>query len=161
MERASILLIPLSEAFAWFETGLQAYMSETGWDDDITRSQTLVLIQVALGAERPAEIARRLNITRQSVGKTIGEMVEAGLLDVREDPKDKRATIVAISARGEDRRIDARQGIRILTRELKRRIGAQNVANLIEAMSQDWGEPITSFKDLMPGSRRRQRADAF
>lgn len=148
------LFIPLFEAFSWFETGLQAYMREAGWPE-VTRPQTMVLITITRGARRPAEIARRLNITRQSVGKTIAEMLELGLVVLDEDPNDRRAKVVSISELGHQRHRDSRDAVRAMTEELSRRIGDQRVANLIDVMEQDWGEAIQSFA----GKARPGRAE--
>ena len=151
------LFIPLFEAFAWFETGLQVYMREAGWPA-VTRPQTMVLITITQGANRPAEIARRLSITRQSVGKTIAEMLELGLIELKEDPQDKRAKVVSISELGERRWRDSRDAVRAMTQELSRRIGSRNVANLIEAMAQNWGEPIQTFAAAPQAPSRRPRS---
>ena len=138
MSRHATLLIPLFEAFSWFDAGLQAKLREAGWAG-VTRPQTMMLIVIGQGVARPAEIARALGITRQSVGATIAEMTAAGLVETHPDPNDRRAAIVRISPLGEERREASRRAMAELTAELARRIGADNVAKLQDALDPDWG----------------------
>lgn len=144
VDRGPNLFIPLFEAYSWFETGLQAYLEEAGWPAT-TRPQTMVLVAIAQGANRNTEIARRLGITPQSVGKTVTEMVELGLVDQVEDPADRRAKLLTISELGEKRWRDSRDAMRAMTRELGRRIGPARVNALVDVMSAPWGAPIETF----------------
>ncbi|HEX7849974.1 MAG TPA: MarR family transcriptional regulator [Sphingomonas sp.] len=143
MPRHATLLIPLFEAFSWFDDGLQVLLRDAGWTA-VTRPQTMILIVVGQGIDRPAEIARALGVTRQSAGVTIAEMVAEGLIALDQDPDDKRAKIVRISDKGERRREDSRRAMATLTEELERRIGKANVRKLTEALDPDWGPPISS-----------------
>lgn len=143
MPRHATLLIPLFEAFSWFDAGLQALLRDAGWTA-VTRPQTMVLIAVGQGIRRPAEIARALSITRQSAGATIAEMVGEGLLELYPDPADARAKVARLSAAGEARRDDSRRAMQVLTEELERRIGAERVAMLWQALEIDWGAPVAA-----------------
>lgn len=135
------LLIGLFDAFSWFDSGLQSQLVEAGWSE-VTRPQTMMLIVIGQGVSRPADIARALNITRQSAGVTIAEMLAAGFLEREDDPTDRRAMIVRISELGEQRRRASQVAMRALTEELARRIGADRVAMLQTALEPDWGRPI-------------------
>jgi DNA-binding MarR family transcriptional regulator len=141
MPRHATLLIPLFEAFSWFDDGLQVLLRDAGWTA-VTRPQTMILIVVGQGIDRPAEIARALGVTRQSAGVTIAEMVAEGLIALDQDPDDKRAKIVRISDKGERRREDSRRAMATLTEELERRIGKANVRKLTEALDPDWGPSL-------------------
>ncbi len=143
MARHTTLLIPLFEAFSWFDEGLQGLLREMGWSA-VTRPQTMILIVVGRGVERPADIARALGVTRQSAGVTIAEMAAEGLIVLENDPGDKRAKIVRISDKGERRRADSQAAMARLTSELERRIGKANVRKLEEALSSEWGLPFVS-----------------
>ena len=142
MTRHATLLIPLFEGFSWFDEGLQTLLREAGWTA-VTRPQTMVLIAIGQGIERPVEIARTIGVTRQSVGVTIAEMAAEGLLELSEDPADRRAKCARLSEKGERRREDSRRAMAELTAELERRIGKANVRKLGEALQQDWGSPVT------------------
>ncbi|WP_164857179.1 MarR family winged helix-turn-helix transcriptional regulator [Sphingomonas crocodyli] len=141
MARHATLLIPLFEAFSWFDEGLQTLLREAGWTA-VTRPQTMVLIAIGQGIERAVDIARAIGVTRQSVGVTIAEMAAEGLLEMVDDPNDRRAKRVHLSDKGERRREDSRRAMAELTAELERRIGKASVTKLGEALQKDWGPPV-------------------
>lgn len=49
---------------------------------------------------RAADMAARAGITRQSMGEVIRDMVNLGILEMREDPEDRRAKLVTYSDHG-------------------------------------------------------------
>lgn len=147
MVRAATLFIPLFEAFSWFDAGLQTLMTEAGWAE-VSRSQTMAMILVRQGCNRPAAIARALGISRQSASTIIAEMIEAGIFAMEPDPGDKRAKIVTITPLGQKRANDARDAVFQLTAELERRIGRDNVANLWNALTANWGPPVESLRHV-------------
>ncbi|WP_374575699.1 MarR family winged helix-turn-helix transcriptional regulator [Phenylobacterium sp.] len=141
---AETLIVPLLQAFFWFDDGLQSYLQAQGWRQ-VTRSQSMVMAHVVIGVHKPSEIARSLGISRQAVHTTINQMVEMGMLELRDDNDDRRAKIVALTDLGHDMRQDADRVMADLQAELRRRIGRRNVDNLIKAFSADWGEPVTDW----------------
>lgn len=147
MTRNVTLFIPLFEAFAWFDTGLQTLMTEAGWPT-VSRQQTMIMILIRQGCDRPAAIARALGITRQAASVTIGEMIEEGILSMESDPNDRRAKKVIVAPYGQNRHDDARDAVLILTEELSRRIGKANVRKLWDALTAHWGLPVESLNDL-------------
>ncbi|MFN3856339.1 MAG: MarR family winged helix-turn-helix transcriptional regulator [Caulobacter sp.] len=141
---ADTLIVPLLQAFFWFDDGLQSYLQARGWNQ-VTRPQSMVMANVVMGVHKPSDIARNLGISRQAVHTTINQMVELGMLELREDAEDGRAKTVALTPRGQDMRQDADRVMSDLQAELRRRIGGRNVDNLIKAFSADWGPPITDW----------------
>ncbi|MFV8749134.1 MarR family winged helix-turn-helix transcriptional regulator [Nannocystaceae bacterium ST9] len=49
-----------------------------------------------------AQAARRLGITRQAVQRTVNNLVEAGELDLRDNPDHKRSPRIGLTRRGRD-----------------------------------------------------------
>lgn len=141
---ADTLIVPLLQAFFWFDDGLQSYLQARGWNQ-VTRPQSMVMANVVMGVHKPSDIARNLGISRQAVHTTINQMVELGMLELREDADDGRAKTVALTPRGQDMRQDADRVMSDLQAELRRRIGGRNVDNLIKAFSADWGPPVTDW----------------
>ncbi len=148
---ADTLIIPLLQAFFWFDDGLQSYLQSRGWSH-VTRPQSMVMANVVIGVHSPSDIARNLGISRQAVHTTINQMVEMGMLELRDDHNDKRAKIVALSETGVRMRHDADAVMVELANELRRRIGSRNVDNLIKAFSADWGEPMTEWPEAKPSA---------
>ena len=162
MNATDYLIVPLLQAFCWFDDGLQAYLQEKGWGH-VTRPQSMVMVNVVTGVCRPSDIARNLGISRQAIHSTINQMVEMGMFELTDDPLDGRSKIVSIAAKGMEMRADANAAVQMLTAELARRIGKANVANLAVALGADWGAPMMPPKtDAAPAKRKAkplQRGD--
>jgi len=141
---ADKLIVPLLQAFLWFDDGLQSFLQAQGWDQ-VTRPQSMVMANVVIGVHKPSDIARNLGISRQAVHTTINQMVKLGMLEIRDDAEDRRATIVAVSAKGRAMGVDADRAMEALAAELRRRIGPRNVENLVKAFAADWGDPPTDW----------------
>ena len=139
MSETPFLIVPLLHGFFWFDDGLQAYLQKKGWGH-VTRPQSMVMINILSGIVRPSDIARNLGISRQAIHATINQMVEMGMLEMRDDPEDGRSKVVALSAMGTAMRMDANAAVEALTAELSRRIGKANIAALAKAFAADWGD---------------------
>ncbi len=60
-----------------------------------------ILREVAdAGAIRASELADRLHVTKASISRYVAQMVAAGLLATRPDPRDGRAALLTATARG-------------------------------------------------------------
>jgi DNA-binding MarR family transcriptional regulator len=150
MIAAQTLIVPLLQAFIWFDDGLQAYLQARGWNE-VTRSQSMVMANVVVGMNKPSDIARNLGISRQAVHTTIAQMVELGMLAIEDDPNDRRGKLVVVSDKGREMGRDADAAMAAMTAELRHRIGSKNVDNLIRAFGADWGAALTRW----PGVERR------
>lgn len=117
-------------------------MREAGWPA-LTRPESMVMMHVQLNIVRPTDIARSLRLTRQAVHATIASLIERGVFQLAPDPTDKRIRIVELTDMGAAMRRDAKRIVDALTAQLEHRIGARNLRALREALTQDWGEPVT------------------
>jgi len=141
MQGAESLIVPLLQAFFWFDDGLQTFLQSRGWDE-VTRSQSMIMANVVIGVHKPSDIARNLGISRQAVHTTINQMIAMGMLELRDDKHDQRAKVVVVSEKGRAMGRDADLAMAAMSAELRRRIGSRNVDNLIKAFAQDWGTPM-------------------
>jgi DNA-binding MarR family transcriptional regulator len=139
------LIGPLLRGFYWWDDGLQSYLRAGRWRS-ITRPQSMVMISVAGGTKRPADIARQLGVSRQAAHLTIQQLVDKGMLFLADDPSDGRAKMVVYSEKGHAMNADAQKAMVALRAELVRRIGQTNLNNLLTAFEADWGEP-PSFEE--------------
>lgn len=135
------IIMSILQGFYWFDDGLQNYLASRGWKP-ISRSQSTVMMNVIAGANRAADIARNLGLTRQAVHVTINQMIEAGLVELEDDPTDRRMKRIVLTREVEPMRRDARRAIDLLVNELAGRIGEQDVRNLYRAFSKDWGPTV-------------------
>lgn len=144
MKPVPYLIVPLMQAFCWFDDALQASLQSRGWGH-VTRPQSMVMANVLSGVVRPSDIARNVGVSRQAMHTTLNQMVKMGMLELRDDPHDGRSKIAAVTAMGQRMRRDADASVSALTEELTRRIGRANVANLFKAFAAEWGEPPTDL----------------
>jgi DNA-binding MarR family transcriptional regulator len=156
MESSHFLIVPLLQGFVWFDESLQNYLRQRGWPA-VTRPQSMVMVSLVRGITRPSDIARDLGVTRQAVHATINGMIEIGLVELVDDPSDRRSKIVAISGQGSKMREHAREASALITEALAQRIGADNLEALRVAMSADWGEPLSQF-DAAPSRKVARRS---
>lgn len=89
---------------------------------------------------RPAELARRLAITRQSMQQLLERLVENELVTIDVDPSDGRATIVRLAPRAPVLARDVGVVSAQIESHLSERIGADALAQLRAALELDWGE---------------------
>jgi DNA-binding MarR family transcriptional regulator len=64
------------------------------------RWQVLGAVAMAPAPQPVAHIARDMGLARQSVQRLVNELVEAGLVDLTENPHHKRAKLVCLSDSG-------------------------------------------------------------
>jgi DNA-binding MarR family transcriptional regulator len=142
------LLLSLLQGFYWCDEGLQNYLRARGWPS-VTRSQSMVMANVALGVRRPSEIARRLGVSRQAIHATIAQMTELGIVELVDDPTNGRVKIVATTAQGDAMRADAQNAMVLMGQALSERLGRTNVLKTAHLLHEDWGPPLT-FDDAEP-----------
>jgi DNA-binding MarR family transcriptional regulator len=103
----------------------------------------MLMGNLALGLHRPSDIARRQGVSRQAIHATIGQMIDKGVLELVDDPDDRRMKTVELTPMGEQMKRDAQAAMRVMVAELGRRIGVRRVSQLREALLGAWGEPLT------------------
>ena len=130
----------LLQAFLWFDDGLLQAMRVEGLPG-MSRSQSLLYAHLEAGSSRPSELARQMGVTRQAVHRLVHEMEDAGLVELRPDLRDRRATTVALTEKGKRNVEQARLVLMQLEEVLSDRIGSDRVAGLREALETDWGAP--------------------
>lgn len=137
---ATELIIHLFERFVWLDEGLQQRLHARGWPD-VSRAQSMVMINVVTGTTRPSDIARRLGVSRQAIHGTIAQMVGKGIVMLVPDADDSRHKRLALTAFGEQMRHDAQEAMAALTDRVAGRIGTDRLAALVAALTAEWGAP--------------------
>jgi DNA-binding MarR family transcriptional regulator len=134
------LVTKLIQAYEWFDDALIDWMHAHG-SAELTRSSSMIFSYLDPEGSRPADLARRIGVSRQAVHKTLNEMVEIGLVELVADPDDQRAKLVILTPRGREWVELARSVLAGLERELEARIGHERMLGLRAALAVDWGEP--------------------
>src|SRR3546814_1871220 len=81
----------LLHAFYWMDEGLQNHLRAAGMPA-VSRTQSLIMTNVADGVTRPAELARRLGISRQAVQQLLADLQTRGLIALVADPRSEEHT---------------------------------------------------------------------
>ena len=131
----SLLLLDIMRTFLQLDEKLRERLQQRGWPS-ITRSQSMVLANVANGVTRASRLAENLGVTRQAMSQLLADMVKKGLIELIPDPDHGRAQLVQFAPQADGIREDARRVLRDLEAELEVSIGAQQMASLRQAFEQ-------------------------
>lgn len=132
------LLTLLQRGVRWFSGEFLARLKDAGVDP-ITPAHAAVLAH--LDAEMSlsvAELARRADVTRQTMHRAVGQLVDDGLLTSTPGPGFPRTTLIGLTAAGHRRRNVAKGILNDLEQELSRRLGAESLTELRETLTRAW-----------------------
>ena len=129
----------LLEHFRWFDDALRSRLTSQGLDG-LTSAESMVFPYLDREGTRPAELARRLGITRQSTQTLIRGLESKGLVELVDDPSDGRAKTIRLTRVGRRSVPLALETFVELELELEKRIGTEKIAHLRNALEADWGD---------------------
>jgi DNA-binding MarR family transcriptional regulator len=135
-----LMMMNLLAAVYWFDEGLQEALRNAGWET-VTRAQSLLFANIAVGEHRAIRLAENLGVSRQAISQMLRDLHDRGLVVVRDDPDDGRARIVNFSPASESLRNAARDALEALERQLEARIGGKDYRSLRAALLKNWGDP--------------------
>jgi DNA-binding MarR family transcriptional regulator len=142
----------LLEAWDWFDDGLQSLVTNAGYRP-LNRSQSLMMLYILMGVQRPIEIARRMRLSRQAIRHMANQLIARGILVSEDDPSDGRSVILKYDTKSSEMRGVARAAIEDLEDALRTRLGARTFQALKSALEEDWGPVVKTASDLPEGSR--------
>ncbi|MFG1376013.1 MarR family winged helix-turn-helix transcriptional regulator [Xanthobacter autotrophicus] len=148
----SPLLPKLLRATYWFDEALRMSQEAQG-QVPVTKTQALLLINIALGERRPVRLARALGVTKQAVSLMLAELSASGRIAITPDPEDARASLVGFSPSGRDELTFIFETLCALEDHLATVIGRDRMEVLRTAFEIDWGPPPV----LSPGSDQAGR----
>lgn len=146
---APTLMVRLSSLLFWFDESLQASVAAAG-HKPLTRTQSLFLMCLAAGENRPSRLAEMLGVSRQAVSHVIAELTRRGLIRLVVDPEDARGRIVEYGFEAQDLRKLAHRVVGGLEALLEERIGAEAIGALRQGLAADWGAPAIVPTGLKP-----------
>ncbi len=85
---------------------------------------------------RITEIAEQAELTKQYIGSLAEDLEERGYVERVPDPRDGRAKLVRLTAKGQDVERVAEETLRQLEEELTARLGATKMAALRELLEE-------------------------
>jgi len=152
---AGRVMARLTQAIDWFDNSLQNVVASSGFEP-LHRTQSMIMMHIALGVSRPADIAREMGLTRQNVHHMAKSLIDAGIIVSAADPDDPRRNLYRLSEKSSDMRNLALDTMKELEAVLEQRIGTGTLNGLRTALEADWGEEVASADELT-GSRRPAR----
>src|SRR3546814_12533796 len=109
----------------------------------LSRTQSLIMTNVADGVTRPAELARRLGISRQAVQQLLADLQTRGLIELVADPADARAKIIRYSKTGVQIGEVTVRALEHIDSAIEKSLVARILADLsVILLDRAWGEPV-------------------
>ena len=144
----------LTQALDWFDNGLQNVVASSGYEP-LHHTQSMILMHIALGIDRPADIAREMSLTRQNVHHMARTLIEAGMIESTPDPEDPRRSRYRLSDESSELRDLALDALAGMEEVLAQRIGKRKFEGLKSALEADWGPEIGDVEDLRASLEKR------
>ena len=145
------IIASLIKGLDWFDNSLQNLFAARGYQS-VHRTHSMMVVLIASGINRPADIARELGVSRQNIHYMARQLIEGGVLCQLSDTSDARGAIYAFADESQERRDFAMAALARLEEVLMHRIGTEQVKNLRHVLSLDWGPEVESLTDEdLPG----------
>lgn len=116
-----------------FENRVFAALAKAGFDD-VTVAQMKILQRIGHDGTRLTELAEQAQVTKQTAGYLVDQLVKAGVVERVPDPSDKRARLVRISQRGLEAIPVAQAAGAEVEAEWAAHLGAQRMTDLRAAL---------------------------
>jgi len=115
------------------EAEIQTRLRSSGYPD-IRPAHAAVFAFIDAEGTRPVDLARRADMTKQSMGELIEDLEKKGYVRRVVSPEDKRHRLVVLSDRGRQHVADAEAAQMEIEGLLERRVGAQAMRSLRSAL---------------------------
>ncbi|MCC5948063.1 MAG: winged helix-turn-helix transcriptional regulator [Nitriliruptoraceae bacterium] len=132
------LAAELLTASAWFDQALRTHLAANGWPP-LSATRSRIFLALSRGPVLVSDLAAELDVSRQAVHKLLDGLQRDGLVERRRHERDRRAHQVLLTERGRALARDAGRILPELEQELARRIGADHVQALRDALGRDRG----------------------
>ncbi|WP_424215739.1 MarR family winged helix-turn-helix transcriptional regulator (plasmid) [Streptomyces sp. BI20] len=107
--------------------------------DPITPAHAMVLAHLGGDAAlNVAELARLAGVTRQTMHRAVGQLLDEGLVVSTPGPGFPRSTLIALTDAGRRRHEVATGVLRELEEDLERRLGAPALEALRDTLARAW-----------------------
>ena len=110
--------------------------------DTITESHLVLFGNLDCGATHAAQIAHRMQVSRQAISKSLRELQALGFIQLENDHDRRNQKLVVMTKRGLQLAVAARSELRDIETAIARRIGAEAIAALRGALEKGWGNPV-------------------
>ena len=105
----------------------------------VTESHLILFGNLDCGATHAAQIAQRMQVSRQAISKTLRELQSLDLVRLEDDPQRRNQKLVVMTALGLQFAMDARGALNGVEAGLADRIGRDAVTQLRRSLERGWG----------------------
>ena len=105
----------------------------------ITEPHLILFGNLDCGATHAAQIAQRMQVSRQAISKTLRELQSLGLVLLEDDPARRNQKLVVMTQEGMKLAIEARRALEEIENLLTEQIGDETMAKLRGALETGWG----------------------
>ena len=137
----------LDVAFDRFSADLYERIAAAGFDD-VRPGHGCVFGTIEPDGSRLTDLAERARMTKQTVGEVTTDLARLGYVERVPDPRDGRAKIIRLTARGREAQSVGRELIEETEAEWAERYGEDTMRSLrdaLEVITADW------FAAMFPG----------
>lgn len=121
--------------------GLIARLRACGYAS-ITEPHLILFGNLDCGATHAAQIAQRMQVSRQAISKTLRELQSLGLVLLEDDPARRNQKLVVMTQQGIRLAGDARRALEEIENMLAEQIGDETMAKLRSALEFGWGTSV-------------------
>jgi len=115
---------------------LARWLSESGYSDlQPAHSAAIQALWREPGGARLTTLAQTARMTKQSMGALVDHLHRAGYVERVEDPEDRRASLVRLTARGQAYTKAVRAFVRRVEADWAKRVGARRMKDLRETLA--------------------------
>ncbi|CAL9365391.1 MarR family winged helix-turn-helix transcriptional regulator [Streptomyces sp. enrichment culture] len=118
--------------YRFMESAVMAALKSAG--HDISLSQARVFQRIAPQGSRLAELAEASQVSKQTIGSIVDQLERAGYVRREPDPRDARARLVTITARGHELVELSLPVVRDIQRQWTAHLGPERTRQLKQAL---------------------------
>ena len=115
--------------------------------DRITEPHLVLFGNLDCGATHAAQIAQRMQVSRQAISKTLRELQWLGFVRLADDPARRNQKLVVMTEQGMRLAVDAREALHAIEAEMAVEIGAEAMTALRGALEAYWQAGVERRRD--------------
>lgn len=141
-----LLIFELRKAVDVLESELMARLEATGWPR-LTINQVLLFAYLEPDGVTPAELSRRMGMSRQSMQKNLDRLEALGLVALRAHPEDRRSNLVFHTQEGLEFSRSAAMSLDGFERRLEAAFGTDAVNRARAVLTADVGQILQTAQN--------------
>lgn len=113
----------------------------------VTEPHLVLFGNLDCGATHAAQMAQRMQVSRQAISKTLRELQSLGFVRLEDDPARRNQKLVVMTEVGMQLAVDAREQLHAIEAELAAEIGTEAFTALRDALEEYWNAGVDHRPD--------------